>query len=68
MIDTTNKTGSMEFTCNGSPDDFFPVKLSFYTKKSFVGLRVLDCLDVEKSETVKHSSELVLLTEKYEVV
>merc|ERR1712012_1365494 len=28
IIDSNNKSGSMEFSCGGSPDDFFPVTVS----------------------------------------
>ncbi len=35
VIDASNKTGSMEFACSGNADDFFPVKVAFYSKKSY---------------------------------
>jgi hypothetical protein len=40
VIDGSNKTGSMEFTCHGVPDDFFPIRVSFYSKKSYSGIQV----------------------------
>jgi hypothetical protein len=40
MIDANNKTGTMEFSCGGCPDDFFPVRVSFYSKKSYSGIQV----------------------------
>ena len=40
LIDANNKTGSMEFSSSGTPDDFFPVQVAFFSKKSFSGLQV----------------------------
>ena len=40
MIDAKNKTGSMEFSCGGNPDDFFPVQVAFFSKKSYSGIEV----------------------------
>jgi hypothetical protein len=37
---TSNKTGSMEFACGGNADDFFPVHVTFYSKKSYSELEV----------------------------
>ena len=46
LIDSKNKTGSMEFSCGGNPDDFFPVQVAFFSKKSYSGIEVklLICL------------------------
>jgi len=41
VIDATNKTGSMEFSCGGNPDDFFPVHVSFFSKKTYSQIQVL---------------------------
>ena len=41
VIDATNKSGSMEFTCGGNPDDFFPVHVSFFSKKTYSQVQVL---------------------------
>lgn len=68
LIDANNKTGSMEFSCSGTPDDFFPVQVAFFSKKSFSGLQVLDCYEVENESVVKHSSECILLGDRYEIV
>ena len=43
MIDAANKTGSMEFACGGNADDFFPVRVSFYSKKSYSEIQVRLC-------------------------
>ena len=35
VIDANNKSGSMEFSMAGHPDDFFPVSVSFISRKSY---------------------------------
>ena len=41
VIDSSNNTGSLEFGIPGSPDDFFPINVSFHcTKKSFTDIQV----------------------------
>ena len=40
VIDTSNKSGSMEFSIAGHPGDFFPVSVSFSSTKSYCDLKV----------------------------
>ena len=40
VIDQSNKTGSMEFSINGHPEDFFPVTVSFISKRSYCDIDV----------------------------
>ena len=40
VIDSSNKSGSMEFSMDGHPDDFFPVTVSFVSKKSYCDIQV----------------------------
>ena len=70
VIDSSNKTGSMEFACaNSNPDDFFPVNVSFYSKKAFSEIKVLECAKVDDAnDTVKFSTETIFIPEKYEIV
>merc|ERR1711902_391495 len=68
IIDQNNKTGSMEFSCGGNPDDFFPVSVSFFSKKAYSGIEVLDCYEVDDESAVKFSTETILLGERYEIV
>lgn len=68
VIDANNKTGAMEFSCPGNPDDFFPVQVAFFSKKSYSGIEVLDCYDVDSESVVKHSTETILLGDHYEIV
>jgi hypothetical protein len=68
VIDATNKTGSMEFSCGGNPDDFFPVHVSFFSKKTYSQIQLLDCMDVSSDAPMKHSTEVTFYPEKYEIV
>ncbi|XP_050415443.1 coatomer subunit delta isoform X1 [Patella vulgata] len=68
LIDTSNKSGSMEFTIAGHPDDFFPVNVSFMSKKSFCDLQITDVKEIENSESVRYSKEVLLYVDKYEIV
>jgi len=68
LIDSNNKSGSLEFSVGGSPDDFFPVTLAFNSSKSFSGIKVLDCVEVDSGAPVKHSTNTTFFAEKYEVV
>ncbi|XP_076325619.1 coatomer subunit delta isoform X1 [Tachypleus tridentatus] len=68
LIDVTNKTGAMEFSCNGGPEDFFPVTVNFYSKTLFCNILVRDVTLVEGSEPVKYSSDAILIVDKFEVV
>lgn len=40
VIDATNKSGAMEFSIAGHPDDFFPVTVSFISKKPYCDIQV----------------------------
>jgi len=68
LIDANNRSGSLEFTVTGNPDDFFPVTVSFNSGKSFSGIKVLDCVEVDGGNPVKHSSSTTFFAEKYEIV
>ena len=68
VIDATNKSGSMEFSVSGSPDDFFPVTLSFTSTKPYSGIGILDCVEADSEGPVKYSSEISFFAEKYEIV
>jgi len=68
IIDNSNKSGAMEFSVAGNPDDFFPVTLSFSSDKTFSGISVLECKEVESEAPVKYSSNTVFYAEKYEIV
>lgn len=40
VVDSSNKSGSMEFSIAGHPGDFFPVSVSFSSTKSYCNLKV----------------------------
>lgn len=40
VIDASNKSGAMEFSISGQPNDFFPVTVSFVAKKSYCDINV----------------------------
>ena len=68
VIDQNNKTGSMEFSCGGNPDDFFPVTVSFSSSKSYSGIKVLECSQVDGGQPVKFSSSVQFFADKYEII
>jgi len=68
LVDRDNKSGSMEFSVGGSPDDFFPVKMSFQSSKSYSGIEVLECVDYDSEDAVKYASDTSFIAEKYEIV
>merc|ERR1712055_510875 len=68
IIDQNNKSGSMEFSVGGNPDDFFPVTVSFSSSKSYSGINVLECSEVDGGNPVKYSSVSQFFAEKYEIV
>lgn len=40
VIDSSNKTGSMEFSCSGKASDFFPVTVEFESVSSYCNIKV----------------------------
>ncbi|XP_071806674.1 coatomer subunit delta-like [Asterias amurensis] len=68
VIDSGNKSGSLEFSIAGHPDDFFPVTVNFISQKSYCDIQVTDVLGVENEQPIKFSSDVALLVEKYEIV
>lgn len=68
VIDSNNKSGTMEFSINGHPDDFFPVALNFVSKKSYCEIDIAEVRQLEDETPVKFSSEVLLYVDKYEIV
>lgn len=68
VIDESNKSGSMEFSVGGHPDDFFPVKVSFVSKKSYCDIQITDVKHLEDKSPIKFSTEVGLYVDKYEIV
>lgn len=40
VIDANNKTGSLEFSITGQPNDFFPISVSFVSKRNYCDIQV----------------------------
>lgn len=68
LIDASSKGGSIEFTCQGHANDFFPVNVSFYSKRTFADITVADVALVDEGTSVRHATDTTLYTEKYEIV
>ena len=59
LIDANNKSGSLEFSVGGNPDDFFPVTLAFNSTKSFSGIKVrVVIISIFSTETIFSGSRL----------
>lgn len=67
VIDASNKSGSMEFTIGGRPNDFFPLTVSFVSKKSYCDLSVVDVTLLDGGTPVKFSTEAYLIVDRYEI-
>lgn len=39
VIDAKNKSGSLEFSVTGQPNDFFPVNVSFVSKRNYCDIQ-----------------------------
>lgn len=69
FIDTSNKSGSLEFTMHGGhPDDFFPVNVSFTSKKPYCDIQIVEVRQLDDDQPEKFSSDVVFFVEKYEIV
>ncbi|CAL8099839.1 unnamed protein product [Orchesella dallaii] len=69
VIDSSNKTGAMEFTvAGGTASQFFPVQVSFHATQPFARLSVADVVSIDSGSSVKHSVETLLSTKTYEIV
>lgn len=40
VIDANNKTGSLEFSIAGQPNDFFPISVTFVSKRNYCDIQV----------------------------
>ncbi|XP_060702832.1 coatomer subunit delta isoform X2 [Chiloscyllium punctatum] len=68
VIDAKNKTGSLEFSIAGQPNDFFPVNVSFVSKRNYCNIQVTGISHVDSSSPVRFSMETMLLVDKYEIL
>lgn len=68
VIDAKNKTGSLEFSIAGQPSDFFPVHVSFFSKKNYCNIQVTKVSYIDNGSPVRFSTETALLIDKYEIL
>ncbi|XP_015269205.1 PREDICTED: coatomer subunit delta [Gekko japonicus] len=68
VIDAKNKSGSLEFSIAGQPNDFFPVRLSFLSKKNYCSIQVTKVTQVDGNTPVRFSTETTFLVDKYEIL
>ncbi|OCT72421.1 hypothetical protein XELAEV_18035401mg [Xenopus laevis] len=68
VIDSKNKTGSLEFSIAGHPNDFFPVTVSFVSKKNYCSLHVTKVAQVDGNSSVRYSTETSFVVDKYEIL
>ncbi|KAJ7990448.1 hypothetical protein DPEC_G00300420 [Dallia pectoralis] len=68
VIDADNKSGSLEFSIAGQPNDFFPVHVSFVSKRNYCDIQVVKVAHIEGEVPVKFSVETSFLVDKYEIL
>nr|XP_005988203.1 PREDICTED: coatomer subunit delta [Latimeria chalumnae] len=68
VIDAKNKSGSLEFSIAGQPNDFFPVHVSFISKKNYCNIQVSKVSQIDNGSPVRFSTETVFLVDKYEIL
>ncbi|XP_062340904.1 archain 1a [Osmerus eperlanus] len=68
VVDAKNKTGSLEFSVAGQPNDFFPVTVSFVSKGNYCDIHVTKVSQVDGETPVRFSSETSFLVDKYEIL
>ena len=65
LIDSKNKTGSMEFNIPGVPDDFFPISIQFQSDKPFMQFSIHDVITRNTGEKVNFAMEAEVLVDRY---
>ncbi|XP_066565014.1 archain 1a [Amia ocellicauda] len=68
VIDAKNKTGSLEFSIAGQPNDFFPVNVSFVSKRNYCDIQVSKVTQVDGDSPVRFSTETSFVVDKYEIL
>ncbi|XP_062894628.1 coatomer subunit delta-like isoform X2 [Mobula hypostoma] len=68
VIDAKNKSGSMEFSFPGHPNDFFPIHVSFVSKKNYCNIQVSGVNHVDSNSPVRFSLETMFLVDRYEIL
>ncbi|KAB5522481.1 hypothetical protein PHYPO_G00159990 [Pangasianodon hypophthalmus] len=68
VVDVKNKTGSLEFSIAGQPNDFFPVNVSFVSKGNYCDIQVNKVSQVDGNSPVRFSTETAFVVDKYEIL
>jgi len=68
VIDASSKSGSIEFSIAGMAGDFFPIKVTFLSTKSYCNIEISNVTLVDGGQSVKFSTEVIFSPEKYEIV
>ncbi|KAG9281758.1 coatomer subunit delta-like [Astyanax mexicanus] len=68
VVDMKNKTGSLEFSIAGQPNDFFPVNVSFVSKGNYCDIQVSKVYQVDGNSPVRFSTETSFVVDKYEIL
>ncbi|GAA6103326.1 archain 1a isoform X1 [Tachysurus ichikawai] len=68
VVDVKNKTGSLEFSIAGQPNDFFPINVSFISKGSYCDIQVSKAYQVDGNSPVRFSTETSFVVDKYEIL
>ncbi|KAL4647522.1 coatomer subunit delta [Arapaima gigas] len=68
VVDSNNKTGSLEFSVAGRPGDFFPVSVSFVSKRTYCDIQVTKVAHLDGDSPVRFSTETSLVVDKYEIL
>uniref|UniRef100_W5M7N7 Coatomer subunit delta n=1 Tax=Lepisosteus oculatus TaxID=7918 RepID=W5M7N7_LEPOC len=68
VIDAKNKTGSLEFSIAGQPNDFFPVHVSFVSKRNYCDIQISKVTLVDSDSPVRFSLETSFVVDKYEIL
>ncbi|MCI4394402.1 hypothetical protein PGIGA_G00168400 [Pangasianodon gigas] len=68
VVDVKNKTGSLEFSIAGQPNDFFPVNVSFVSKGNYCDIQVTKVSQVDGNSPVRFSTETAFVVDKYEIL
>ncbi|MCJ8748611.1 hypothetical protein PDJAM_G00166800 [Pangasius djambal] len=68
VVDIKNKTGSLEFSIAGQPNDFFPVNVSFVSKGNYCDIQVNKVSQVDGNSPVRFSTETAFVVDKYEIL
>lgn len=69
LIDSANRSGSMEFVVPpADPSSFFPIDVRFIAAKTFCDIKVANVLPINGGSPLKFAGRRQLVTENYQVI